>query len=80
MTDRELTPQVTRDQLASMTPAEKVAAYRQGNLATLVGSPVRPQIPTEGQLTRDDLSSMNRTDIHAAIRRGQFAQLLAGTH
>ena len=78
MTDREPIPQLTHDDLNALTPAQKVAAYREGNLATLMGTPARPQIPTEGQLTRDDLNAMNRAEIHAAIRRGQFAQLLAG--
>ena len=80
MTDREPVPQLTREQLASMTPAERVAANREGRLAAILGAPVRPQIPTEGQLTRDDMQAMTRAQIHAAIRRGQFAQLLAGNH
>jgi hypothetical protein len=80
MTDRDPIPQLTLEDLNGMTSAQKVTAYREGNLATLMGTPARPQIPTEGQLTRDDLNAMNRTEIHAAIRRGQFAQLLAGKH
>jgi hypothetical protein len=80
MTDREPIPQLTSEDLAALKPADKLAAYRAGNLATLVGAPVRPTIPTEGQLTREDMQAMNRVEIHAAIRRGQFAQLLAGKH
>lgn len=66
-------PQLTREDLASMTRDEIMAARRAGKLAAVMGYIPRPEFPIEGQLGHEEWEAMTRAERHAAIRRGQFA-------
>lgn len=69
--------QVTRAQLAGMTPDEISKAYAEGRLqAVLLGSsepePTEAAEAPEGQLTRADLAGMTHDQINDARRDGKL--------
>ncbi|MGW1730109.1 hypothetical protein [Streptomyces sp. NPDC001999] len=67
-----MSTQVTREELADMTPEQIVTAKREGRLNSLLGRAV----VGDGELTREDLDGMSPADIVSAKRAGRLDALL----
>lgn len=74
--DISTVPQLSREDLAGMKPAEIQTAQREGKLAQIMGQPV-PLPPAEGQqISRDDLKSLSADEIVRLKAAGNVDDLL----
>ncbi|MFD7499928.1 hypothetical protein [Streptomyces sp. NPDC059850] len=71
--------QLSRADLADMSPAEINQARSEGRLNQVLGRPVPVPVPAEGQLSRADVDRMSPADIVKAKREGRLDALLGRT-
>lgn len=71
-------PQLSRDDLAHLTPAEISRALELGQLRALLNPPAdqAPAVDQDGRPTRAGLAAMTPAQIAAADQAGQLAHLL----
>ena len=73
----EKIPQITTDQLSTMTPEQIATAHAAGQLAEVMGAPIPVRlVDNSEQLTTDDLHQLTPTQLAAACDTGQLTTLL----
>lgn len=78
MTSEQIT-QLTREELAALSPEERLKAAKDGRVNILMGMEAPPVPPSPDQLlTRADLASLTHQEILQAGHEGRLDHLMKG--
>lgn len=70
--------QLTREDLAEMSPEEINEARERGQLNELLGVPAPVDYETSEEITRDDIKNMTNEQIAAALADGRLGDVMKG--